>query len=326
MERYSGKSIFKGTAIGRIFFYSKEQQKVRRAKIEHVEAEIDRYEAAKEKAINQLYSLYEKAVAEVGETNAMIFEIHAMMLEDDDYNESVYNIIRSDKVNAEFAVATTGDNFSLMFSEMEDEYFKARSADVKDISERLIRVLSGIDHDNNLGDTPVIVVAEDLAPSETVQMDKTNLLAFVTQFGSTNSHTAILARTMNIPALIGVEIQKEWDGKMAIVDGKEGILYVDPDYSTLEKYMAEQKKEEEARQLLTKLKGQPDETIDGRKIKLYANIGSIADVTNVLANDAAGIGLFRSEFLYLEKEDYPTEEEQAPLVLASTQSPQRQAP
>ena len=320
MERYSGKSIFKGTAIGRIFFYSKEQQKVRRAKIEHVEAEIDRYEAAKEKAINQLYSLYEKAVAEVGETNAMIFEIHAMMLEDDDYNESVYNIIRSDKVNAEFAVATTGDNFSLMFSEMEDEYFKARSADVKDISERLIRVLSGIDHDNNLGDTPVIVVAEDLAPSETVQMDKTNLLAFVTQFGSTNSHTAILARTMNIPALIGVEIQKEWDGKMAIVDGKEGILYVDPDYSTLEKYMAEQKKEEEARQLLTKLKGQPDETIDGRKIKLYANIGSVADVTNVLANDAAGIGLFRSEFLYLEKEDYPTEEEQFAVYKAVAQN------
>jgi len=320
MERYSGKSIFKGTAIGRIFFYSKEQQKVRRAKIEHVEAEIDRYEAAKEKAVNQLYSLYEKAVAEVGETNAMIFEIHAMMLEDDDYNESVYNIIRSDKVNAEFAVATTGDNFSLMFSEMEDEYFKARSADVKDISERLIRVLSGIDHDNNLGDTPVIVVAEDLAPSETVQMDKTKLLAFVTQFGSTNSHTAILARTMNIPALIGVEIQKEWDGKMAIVDGKEGVLYVDPDYSTLEKYMAEQKNEEEARQLLTKLKGQPDETIDGRKIKLYANIGSVADVTNVLANDAAGIGLFRSEFLYLEKEDYPTEEEQFAVYKAVAQN------
>ena len=320
MEQYSGKSIFKGTAIGRIFFYSKEQQKVRRARIENVEVEIERYEAAKEKAVNQLYSLYEKAVAEVGETNAMIFEIHAMMLEDDDYNESVYNIIRSDKVNAEYAVATTGDNFSLMFSEMEDEYFKARSADVKDISERLIMVLSGIQHDNHIGDTPVIVVAEDLAPSETVQMDKTKLLAFVTELGSTNSHTAILARTMNIPALIGVKIQKEWDGKMAIVDGKEGILYVDPDYSTLEKYMEEQKKEEEARMLLTKLKGQPDETVDGRKIKLYANIGSVADVTNVLANDAAGIGLFRSEFLYLEKEDYPTEEEQFSVYKAVAQN------
>lgn len=310
MEKYSGKSIFKGTAIGRIFFYSKDQQKVKCVKIENVEEEIKRFEAAKEKAVNQLYELYEKAVVEVGETNAMIFEIHAMMLEDDDYNESVYNIIRSDKVCAEFAVSTTGENFALMFSEMEDEYFKARAADVKDISERLVKVLSGIEHDNEIGDTPVIVVAEDLAPSETVQMDKTKLLAFVTQLGSTHSHTAILARTMNIPALIGVEIQKEWDGKMAIVDGKEGILYVDPDYSTLEKYMEEQKKEEEARLLLTKLKGQPDETLDGRKIKLYANIGSVADVTNVLANDASGIGLFRSEFLYLEKENYPTEEEQ----------------
>ena len=235
MEQYSGKSIFKGTAIGRIFFYSKDQQKVRYTKIEDAEAEIERYEVAKEKAVNQLYGLYERAVAEVGEMNAMIFEIHAMMLEDDDYNESVYNIIRSDKVNAEFAVATTGENFSLMFSEMEDDYFKARAADVKDISERLIMVLSGSKHNDQVGDSPVIVVAEDLAPSETVQMDKTKLLAFVTKLGSTNSHTAILARTMNIPALIGVEIQKDWDGKMAIVDGKEGVLYVDPDYSTLER-------------------------------------------------------------------------------------------
>lgn len=320
MEQFSGKSIFNGTAIGRIFFYSKDEQKVRYEKIENVDAEVERYEAAKERAVNQLYGLYEKAVAEVGEANAMIFEIHAMMLEDDDYNESVYNIIRNDKVNAEFAVATTGENFALMFSEMEDSYFKARAVDVKDISERLIRVLSGIEHDNNIGENPVIVVADDLAPSETVQMDKTKLLAFVTRLGSTHSHTAILARTMNIPALIGVEIQKEWDGKMAIVDGKEGILYVDPDYSTLEKYMEIQKKEEEARSLLTKLKGKPDETTDGRKIKLYANIGSVADVTNVLANDAAGIGLFRSEFLYLEKEDYPTEEEQFSVYKAVAQN------
>ena len=320
MEQFSGKSIFNGTAIGRIFFYSKDEQKVRYEKIENVDAEVERYEAAKERAVNQLYGLYEKAVAEVGEANAMIFEIHAMMLEDDDYNESVYNIIRNDKVNAEFAVATTGENFALMFSEMEDSYFKARAVDVKDISERLIRVLSGIEHDNNIGENPVIVVADDLAPSETVQMDKTKLLAFVTRLGSTHSHTAILARTMNIPALIGVEIQKEWDGKMAIVDGKEGILYVDPDYSTLEKYMEIQKKEEEAKSLLTKLKGKPDETTDGRKIKLYANIGSVADVTNVLANDAAGIGLFRSEFLYLEKEDYPTEEEQFSVYKAVAQN------
>lgn len=310
MEQFTGKSIFKGTAIGRILFYSKNQQQVKRTKVEDVEAEVARYEEAKAKAIEQLGKLHDKAVAEVGEDNAMIFEVHAMMLEDDDYNDSVYNIIRNDGVNAEFAVATTGDNFSVMFAEMDDEYFKARAADVKDISERVIGVLSGNGNDGNIGDEPVIVVAEDLAPSETVQMDKSKLLAFVTRLGSSNSHTAILARTMNIPALIGVDIKEEWNGKMAIVDGKKGIFFVDPDVTTLEKYIEEKKKEEEARELLLKLKGQPDETLDGRHIKLYANIGSVADVTNVLANDAAGIGLFRSEFLYLEKDNYPTEEEQ----------------
>lgn len=310
MEQFTGKSIFKGTAIGRILFYSKNQQQVKRTKVEDVEAEVARYEEAKAKAIEQLGKLHDKAVAEVGEDNAMIFEVHAMMLEDDDYNDSVYNIIRNDEVNAEFAVATTGDNFSVMFADMDDEYFKARAADVKDISERVIGVLSGSGSDGNIGDEPVIVVAEDLAPSETVQMDKSKLLAFVTRLGSSNSHTAILARTMNIPALIGVDIKEEWNGKMAIVDGKKGIFFVDPDVTTLEKYIEEKKKEEEARELLLKLKGQPDETLDGRHIKLYANIGSVADVTNVLANDAAGIGLFRSEFLYLEKDNYPTEEEQ----------------
>ena len=274
------------------------------------EAEIARYEEAKAKAIEQLGALHDKALAEVGEANAMIFEVHAMMLEDDDYNESVYNIIRNDNVNAEFAVATTGDNFSVMFAEMDDEYFKARAADVKDISERVISVLTGRTADGDLGEEPVIVVAEDLAPSETVQMDKSKLLAFVTRLGSSNSHTAILARTMNIPALIGIDIKEEWNGKMAIVDGKTGTFYVDPDVATLEKYLEEKKKEEEARELLSQLKGQPDETVDGRHIHLYANIGSVADVTNVLANDAAGIGLFRSEFLYLEKDNYPTEEEQ----------------
>ena len=310
MEQFTGKSIFKGTAIGRILFYSKNQQQVKRTKVEDAEAEIARYEDAKAKAIEQLGQLHDKAVAEVGEDNAMIFEVHAMMLEDDDYNDSVYNIIRNDEVNAEFAVATTGDNFSVMFADMDDEYFKARAADVKDISERVIGVLSGSGSDGNIGDEPVIVVAEDLAPSETVQMDKSKLLAFVTRLGSSNSHTAILARTMNIPALIGVDIKEAWNGKMAIVDGKKGIFFVDPDVVTLEKYIEEKKKEEEARELLLKLKGQPDETLDGRHIKLYANIGSVADVTNVLANDAAGIGLFRSEFLYLEKDNYPTEEEQ----------------
>ncbi len=310
MEQFSGKSIFKGTAIGRVLFYSKNQQQVKRTKIEDAEAEIARYEAAKATAIEQLGALHDKALAEVGEANAMIFEVHAMMLEDDDYNDSVYNIIRNDGVNAEFAVATTGDNFSVMFAEMDDEYFKARAADVKDISERVIGVLMGRTTDGDLGDEPVIVVAEDLAPSETVQMDKSKLLAFVTRLGSSNSHTAILARTMNIPALIGIDIKEEWNGKMAIVDGKTGTFYVDPDVATLEKFLAEKKKEEEARELLSQLKGQPDETVDGRHIHLYANIGSVADVTNVLANDAAGIGLFRSEFLYLEKDNYPTEEEQ----------------
>lgn len=310
MEQYNGKSIFKGTAIGRVLFYSKNQQQVKRTKIEDAEAEIARYEAAKATAIEQLGALHDKALAEVGEANAMIFEVHAMMLEDDDYNDSVYNIIRNDGVNAEFAVATTGDNFSVMFAEMDDEYFKARAADVKDISERVIRVLMGRTTDSDLGDEPVIVVAEDLAPSETVQMDKSKLLAFVTRLGSSNSHTAILARTMNIPALIGIDIKEEWNGKMAIVDGKTGTFYVDPDVATLEKFLAEKKKEEEAKELLSQLKGQPDETVDGRHIHLYANIGSVADVANVLANDAAGIGLFRSEFLYLEKDHYPTEEEQ----------------
>ena len=310
MEQYNGKSIFKGTAIGRVLFYSKNQQQVKRTKIEDAEAEIARYEAAKATAIEQLGALHDKALAEVGEANAMIFEVHAMMLEDDDYNDSVYNIIRNDGVNAEFAVATTGDNFSVMFAEMDDEYFKARAADVKDISERVIGVLMGRTTDGDLGDEPVIVVAEDLAPSETVQMDKSKLLAFVTRLGSSNSHTAILARTMNIPALIGIDIKEEWNGKMAIVDGKSGTFYVDPDVATLEKFLAEKKKEEEARELLSQLKGQPDETVDGRHIHLYANIGSVADVANVLANDAAGIGLFRSEFLYLEKDHYPTEEEQ----------------
>ncbi len=310
MEQFTGKSIFKGTAIGRVLFYSKNQQLVKRAKVEDPEAEIARYEEAKAKAIEQLGALHDKALAEVGEANAMIFEVHAMMLEDDDYNESVYNIIRNDNVNAEFAVATTGDNFSVMFAEMDDEYFKARAADVKDISERVISVLTGRTANGDLGEEPVIVVAEDLAPSETVQMDKSKLLAFVTRLGSSNSHTAILARTMNIPALIGIDIKEEWNGKMAIVDGKTGTFYVDPDVATLEKYLEEKKKEEEARELLSQLKGQPDETVDGRHIHLYANIGSVADVTNVLANDAAGIGLFRSEFLYLEKDNYPTEEEQ----------------
>ncbi|MBR3834674.1 MAG: phosphoenolpyruvate--protein phosphotransferase [Lachnospiraceae bacterium] len=310
MERYEGKSIYNGIAIGKIWFYEKSEQQVKRVKIDNADEEIKRYEKAKEIAIAQLNQLYEKAVTDVGEANAMIFEVHAMMLEDADYNDSVYNIIQTENVNAEYAVATTGDNFSVMFAQMEDEYFKARSADVKDISERVIAALVGTDTDTGAMDEPVIVAAEDLAPSETVQMDKTKLLGFVTRLGSSNSHTAILARTMNIPALIGVDIDSSWNNKMAIIDGRKGLLYVEPDEVTLAAYKAEQKKDEEARELLKSLKGLPDETVDGKHIKLYANIGSVADVANVLANDAAGIGLFRSEFLYLEKTDYPTEEEQ----------------
>ncbi len=310
MEQYVGKTIFGGISIGKILFYEKNQQQVKRVKVEDTAAEIARYEAAKQIAIAQLNELHDKAVVDVGEANAMIFEVHAMMLEDADYNDSVYNIIENESVNAEFAVATTGDNFSVMFAEMEDEYFKARSADVKDISERVIAALAGTDTVAGDMSEPVIIVAEDLAPSETVQMDKTKLLGFVTRLGSSNSHTAILARTMNIPALIGVDIDSAWNGKNAIIDGKQGILFIEPDEETLAKYEAEKQKDQEAKELLKNLKGMADVTADGKEIKLYANIGSVADVANVLANDAAGIGLFRSEFLYLEKSDYPTEEEQ----------------
>lgn len=310
MEVYQGKSIFKGIAIGKLFFYSKGEQAVKREKIQDVEAEIARYEAAKEEAIAQLNALYEKAVKEVGEVNAAVFEVHAMMLDDDDYVDSVKNIIETQQVNAEFAVATTGDNFSNMFAEMEDDYFRARAVDVKDISERLVNVLSGRNEGSDIGEEPVIVVADDLAPSETVQMDKDKLLAFVTKYGSSNSHTAILARTMNIPALIGVEIQEDWNGKLAVVDGYEGCLYIEPEEEVLVKMKKRQQEDMEARELLQNLRGKEDVTLDGKKIRLYANIGSGKDVASVLANDAAGIGLFRSEFLYLEAEDYPDEEAQ----------------
>lgn len=310
MEQYVGKTIYNGIAIGRIWFYEKNQQQVKRVKTDNPKAEIARYEKAKEIAIAQLNDLHNKAVTDVGEANAMIFEVHAMMLEDADYNDSVYNIIQTESVNAEYAVATTGDNFSVMFAQMDDDYFKARSADVKDISERVIAALAG--EDTRIGDVneSVIVVAEDLAPSETVQMDKSKLLGFVTRLGSSNSHTAILARTMNIPALIGVDIDNSWNGKTAIIDGRKGLLFIEPDEVTLAAYEAEKKKDDDAKKLLKKLKGLPDVTKDGKEIKLYANIGSVADVANVLGNDAAGIGLFRSEFLYLEKNSYPTEEEQ----------------
>ena len=310
MEKYTGKSIFKGIAIGKILFYQKGEQPVKRVKIEDTAEQIKRYEDARAKAAEQLQGLYEKALKEVGEANAAVFEVHQMMLEDDDYIDSVVNIIETQQVNAEFAVATTGDNFAKMFAEMEDDYFKARAADVKDISERMVNILSGNESGGALGDEPVIVVAEDLAPSETVQMDKEKLLAFVTRLGSANSHTAILARTMNIPALIEVDIKEEWNGKMAVVDGYTGTFYIDPDEDILKKMQEKKEEHIKARELLQELKGKEDVTVDGKHIKLYANIGGVKDVASVLANDAAGIGLFRSEFLYLEADNYPDEEAQ----------------
>ena len=310
METYTGKSIFKGIAIGKILFYQKGEQPVKRMKIEDTAEQIKRYEDARAKAAEQLQGLYEKALKEVGEANAAVFEVHQMMLEDDDYIDSVVNIIETQQVNAEFAVATTGDNFAKMFAEMEDDYFKARAADVKDISERMVNILSGNESGGAIGDEPVIVVAEDLAPSETVQMDKEKLLAFVTRLGSANSHTAILARTMNIPALIEVDIKEEWNGKMAVVDGYTGTFYIDPDEETLKKMQEKKEEDIKARELLQELKGKEDVTVDGKHIKLYANIGGVKDVASVLANDAAGIGLFRSEFLYLEADNYPDEEAQ----------------
>lgn len=310
MDTYTGKSIFKKIAIGKILFYQKGEQTIKRTHIEEVDAELKRYEKARAAAIEQLDALHEKALKEVGEANAAVFEVHAMMLEDDDYVDSIVNIIESQQVNAEFAAATTGDNFSKMFANMDDDYFKARAADVKDISERLINILSGKEGDQVIGDQPVIVVADDLAPSETVQMDKKKLLGFVTKYGSANSHTAILARTMNIPALIGVDIQEEWNGKLAVVDGYEGILYLEPDGETLARLQKRQQEDLETEKLLQQMKGKEDVTLDGRHIRLYANIGGVKDVADVLANDAAGIGLFRSEFLYLEANDYPDEETQ----------------
>lgn len=309
MEIIQGKAIFGGIAIGPISFFAKEQKQVKRTKVEDTKAEIARYETALATAIEQLGALYEKALKEVGESEAQIFEVHQMMLEDDDYNDSVKNIITSQGLNAEYAVATTGDNFSTMFAAMDDEYFQARAVDVKDISERIINILMGIG-EAKVSDEPSIIVAEDLAPSETVQMDKSKLLGFVTRLGSSNSHTAILARTMNIPALIQVDIKEEWNGKQAIIDGFSGKFIIEPEADVLEEYQKKQAEQQERRRLLAEQKGKPTVTKNGKAIKLFANIGSVSDLQSVMENDAAGIGLFRSEFLYLESETYPTEEEQ----------------
>lgn len=305
-----GKSVFGGIAIGRLSIYNKKENQVKREKITDVEAEITRFTDAKETAKEQLKGFYEKAVKEVGEVNAAIFEVHQMMLDDLDYVESITNMIRTQEVNAEFAVASTGDNFSKMFAAMDDDYMKERAADVKDISNRVISILQNAENGSVTGKKPVILLADDLAPSETVQLDKSKVLSFVTRHGSTNSHTAILARTMNIPALIGIDFSEDVNGKMGIVDGYTGKLYIEPDEETMKKYEAKKAEDENKKRLLLELKGKENVTLDGKKINLYANIGGVADVANALSNDAGGIGLFRSEFLYLESEDYPTEEAQ----------------
>lgn len=305
-----GKSVFGGIGIGRLSIYNKKENQVKREKITDVEAEITRFTDAKETAKEQLKGFYEKAVKEVGEVNAAIFEVHQMMLDDLDYVESITNMIRTQEVNAEFAVASTGDNFSKMFAAMDDDYMKERAADVKDISNRVISILQNAENGSVTGEKPVILLADDLAPSETVQLDKSKVLSFVTRHGSTNSHTAILARTMNIPALIGIDFSEDVNGKMGIVDGYTGKLYIEPDEETMKKYEAKKAEDENKKRLLLELKGKENVTLDGKKINLYANIGGVADVANALSNDAGGIGLFRSEFLYLESEDYPTEEAQ----------------
>lgn len=312
MQTYKGKSVFSGIAIGRIYVYEKGEQQVRRTKVDDIQKEKDRYQKASETAMEQLKQLYEKALNEVGEENAAVFEVHQMMLEDDDFVESVESIIETQGVNAEYAVAVTGDNFSQMFAAMDDDYMRGRAADVKDISERLITVLSGGVSGGIQSEEPVIVLADDLAPSETVQMDKDKVLSFVTVHGSVNSHTAILARTMGIPALIGTDIplDESVDGKMAVVDGSKGCIYVEPDQETMEQMQARKQEEEEQKELLQQLKGRDNVTLDGQKVMLYANIGNIKDLATVIQNDAGGIGLFRSEFIYLESEDFPSEEEQ----------------
>ncbi len=310
MKVLRGKAAFKGIAIGRIREFGVKAVNVEKHTVSDAEAEIVRFDAAREKAHAQLGELHEKAVAQVGEENAAIFEVHQMMLEDEDYLDAIRETIRTEQANAEYAVSVAGKSFSEMFASMDDAYMKERAADVKDISARVIRILAGAEEGGDAMEEPSILVAEDLAPSETLQLDRSKVLAFVTRKGSTNSHTAILARTMNIPALVMVSEAENVDGLMGIVDGKEGKLLVEPDEETLKDYrerLEEQRKEQE---LLNALKGKKSVTKSGREIRLYANIGGVEDVGAVLANDAEGIGLFRSEFLYLQSSDYPGEEEQ----------------
>ena len=312
MITINGKGVVEGVAFGKLFFFQKVQQQVERHKVQDTSSELKRFEEAKQQAIGQLQALYQKALSEVGEENAMIFEIHQMMLEDLDYCESITNMITSQQINAEYAVAKTSDNFSAMFSSMDDPYLQARAADVKDISEKLIHILMGNIDQQCFFTEPCIIAADDLAPSETVQLDKTKVLAFVTRKGSSNSHTAILARTMNIPAIIGVgdQLKPDFEGKDIIVDGETGTVYINPDPATFDAMRLKKMALDRENSLLAELKDKPSVTLDGQTIHLYANIGSVTDTVSALNYDAEGIGLFRSEFLYLESQDYPTEEEQ----------------
>ena len=312
MREYSGKSVYGGIAIGPIKVIKKDNSQVKRIHITDTESEVNRFVQAKQNSKEQLEKLYEKAVLEVGEANAAIFDIHNMMLDDLDYIESIENVIRTQSVNAEYAVALTGDNFSEMFSAMDDDYMKARASDVKDISERIIRNLAKIEDINSSFDESVIIVADDLAPSETVQLDKEKVLSFVTVHGSSNSHTAILAKTMNIPSVINcpVEIDSDIDGAFGIVDGYNGKLYIEPDESIISAMKKRQQEDVEKQKLLFTLKGKSNTTLDGKEIKLYGNIGNLKDLASVFINDGDGRGLFRSEFIYLERNDFPSEEEQ----------------
>lgn len=312
MITIQGKSVFGGVSIGKLMFYKRNEKVIKREHISDADAEWKRFEAAKGQAVDQLKELYEKALEDVGEANAMILEIHQMMLEDLDYLESIENIIRSQEVNAEYAVATTADNFAQMFASMDDAYMQGRAADVKDVSERVLDILCGVSAGVKEMTEPCIIAADDLAPSETVQLDKSKVLGFATMYGSANSHTAILARTMNIPAVIGLgeTLSSQYDGKMAVIDGFTGILYVDPDEETLARMQEKRAKDLEQKELLNQLKGKENVTRSGQKINVYANIGNVSDLGAVLKNDAGGIGLFRSEFLYLENSTFPTEEQQ----------------
>ena len=313
MVKFKGKGVYGAVAIGKISVFNRQEASVRRVHIEDTETEIKRLELAKKRSTDQLQEIYNKALKEVGETNAQIFEIHMMMIEDEDYNESIVNIIETQMVNAEYAVAVTSDNFAAMFSSMDDTYMQVRAADVKDISNRIINNFALTSSEQNSIDEKVVICSDDLAPSETVSLDKNKVLAFVTAYGSSNSHTAILARNMNIPAVIGVGdefLPHIENGETIIVDGFTGEIYVDPDEAVLNAMMKKQSEDIEKKKLLLNLKGKENITIDGTKIDIFANIGGVANIGAALFNDAGGIGLFRSEFLYLENSDFPVEEQQ----------------